>query len=1357
MSTVTRLLPFAPRISNVFKTQCVRSTGVPHNSMDHKGEPPYADTSGRPDVVGVSQPGGEDKPDHETAPKTPPLPWQSDALDVSGTDRDCWPTQARRVSFADTFGLNLVSIKEFDARGTSTLPDLEADSKQQVEYWLSRLFSTPSSETELVRKLAESKIELQSVELLSGTTTLKGVVRVLNFCFDKRVYVRATLDGWASHFDLRAEFVPGSSDGQTDRFSFRLTLVPPFGRDGSRVEFCLRYETAAGTFWANNGGSNYVLYCAERGGKQAKEGLEKTRRSCLKGVGKEPSAGTEFSMGSCSSIRACSSLEVLGEHKHSSEAMAQKGPEVWCSEKKAEEDHEKAMVDNGQCSSERRKQRQESRLDQIRNHFAQREMATRLGGRESARNEEAMATRNPHHKKYPTLSGGAGSGHQTSSQGLGPPREPDLPLPLATESMINPGTNDTRSRTDPEAGLRKTEEVILEMKASDLCEAISNAKCVGVKEVNSEASFTGQPTAPQKVTSSGAREVSEQATNMHNEIGNENDISRKPCVQHVEATHGEVSLVRTEPKSDNHPSAAQHPFTFGIFVAPFYQQASYRMKAGDRDINQEQGEHESESVADFNWWEDEETENEDDSHDVGTQSETSADVPEIPADQSESWRERFLEASGGHVNVAKDKESIEDGTQNTMSGFQTQTFLNLECQEEHNTPNDGPSTEFGGSDTKVNYGRPADDAVTHTGQADEDSLAILQKCPNASLETTELVEGFGPDTFIANSKEGTENIRNLLEANVTAVTDLCSKNAIDVCKRNDAFGLNGDCNWVNDGESMNADGEDGRAESEEQNKGHKVYGDGEESLDDLKDPVFTDAVEESGNEEEFLKSKEDAPVEHKEETSLREVKKAFSEEVGVMPGIKERPGGEKVLTGDTEEFLMETKDSYSEGGYILLKTIEEGGREINNDDLLRKTLNKVVEIFRGGKDKDATGQDGHFREEETSLNMLQRNEKADQRDTLEGASHLPECEETIYSVNIEYTYEGETGLREESRVFTKEKVHPCKEGRGVKDEDVCKGNIFGEEYVNKKEQDNDLYFREEDGIIYAQRHEDDNDGLLEGRDGKKRKGDISEQNSMLLPEGEQAVYGSRYEDMGGVRGKDNLQDQDVVDEGVHRVLQKAESTFCEEREVNGDDIGDPEFHEEASSISAGEECLQSELNMCTEEGVAESSSNDSYSDDEMEQYVLGLKCHEKSSNPTTHPFRDVLTLVGKRNSISLGMTVRTPLPSIRESPYEGWYSEGEWQSGQPSTDLSVAGESINTNPVRLPPQEEPGKATRIHPFCKNDSSSFEDASKVVICGASAALLLVTAYHYDFIACLVLYLFSLFWLCCRGEKEWFASK
>ncbi|KAG5830754.1 hypothetical protein ANANG_G00313950 [Anguilla anguilla] len=120
-------------------------------------------------------------------------------------------SRARRVSFADAFGLDLVSVKEFS----------------------SRAFSVPASAAELLAKLQAQRCELECVELLPGTTTLRGTVRVLNLSYDKRVRVRTTLDGWGTHFDLPASFIPGSSDGETDRFAFSLELSPrPAGRDG---------------------------------------------------------------------------------------------------------------------------------------------------------------------------------------------------------------------------------------------------------------------------------------------------------------------------------------------------------------------------------------------------------------------------------------------------------------------------------------------------------------------------------------------------------------------------------------------------------------------------------------------------------------------------------------------------------------------------------------------------------------------------------------------------------------------------------------------------------------------------------------------------------------------------------------------------------------------------------------------------------------------------------------------------------------------------------------------------------------------------------------------------------------------
>lgn len=202
------------------------------------------------------------------------------------------PVVRRKVSFADAFGLNLVSVKEFD--NVEMTAEVNHSCEGEVTYplenfYMSCLFTVPSSQEELDQRLEAQMVEMESIELLPGTTTLRGIIRVVNLCYTKSVYARITLDHWNSYFDLLAEYVPGSSDRKTDRFSFKYTLVPPFEREGARVEFCLRYETSVGTFWANNQEMNYVLFCHQKGqvkecGPQVLEESTNYRgkRSCLK-------------------------------------------------------------------------------------------------------------------------------------------------------------------------------------------------------------------------------------------------------------------------------------------------------------------------------------------------------------------------------------------------------------------------------------------------------------------------------------------------------------------------------------------------------------------------------------------------------------------------------------------------------------------------------------------------------------------------------------------------------------------------------------------------------------------------------------------------------------------------------------------------------------------------------------------------------------------------------------------------------------------------------------------------------------------------------------------------------------------
>ncbi|XP_055793998.1 uncharacterized protein LOC129865336 isoform X1 [Salvelinus fontinalis] len=224
---------------------------------------------------------------------------QKSAMDESdesdGSEPEPPAVICRKVSFADAFGLDLVYVKEFDSTDLTGAevadpPEPEVKVKEPDEYFLSSLFTVPSSPEELEQRLQDQKLELESIELLPGTTSLRGIIRVVNLCYNKSLYIRITLDSWKTNFDLLAEYVPGSSDGTTDRFAFRLTLVPPFEMEGTKVEFCLRYETSVGTFWANNSDMNYVLFCHKKGGRDLiamEPQLEEVnnwreKRSCLK-------------------------------------------------------------------------------------------------------------------------------------------------------------------------------------------------------------------------------------------------------------------------------------------------------------------------------------------------------------------------------------------------------------------------------------------------------------------------------------------------------------------------------------------------------------------------------------------------------------------------------------------------------------------------------------------------------------------------------------------------------------------------------------------------------------------------------------------------------------------------------------------------------------------------------------------------------------------------------------------------------------------------------------------------------------------------------------------------------------------
>uniref|UniRef100_A0A1A7XQD3 Protein phosphatase 1, regulatory subunit 3A n=1 Tax=Iconisemion striatum TaxID=60296 RepID=A0A1A7XQD3_9TELE len=202
----------------------------------------------------------------------------------------------KRVSFADTTGGDLVDVREFHAfdsdeeENSAKWEEEEAKyrkSEREATYNVHPEFQAPEGSL-LLQAVRSNKVEVEQIcPSEDDPLAFSGLIRVLNVSFHKAVYIRSTMDKWASYFDYPAEYVQGSNDGDTDQFSFTLCFTPPYTTHGSRIEFVVRYETSDGDYWANNSNLNYVVtllrsYIDEKDDPAQTDMNVQQRRSILK-------------------------------------------------------------------------------------------------------------------------------------------------------------------------------------------------------------------------------------------------------------------------------------------------------------------------------------------------------------------------------------------------------------------------------------------------------------------------------------------------------------------------------------------------------------------------------------------------------------------------------------------------------------------------------------------------------------------------------------------------------------------------------------------------------------------------------------------------------------------------------------------------------------------------------------------------------------------------------------------------------------------------------------------------------------------------------------------------------------------
>ncbi|XP_017684205.1 PREDICTED: protein phosphatase 1 regulatory subunit 3G [Lepidothrix coronata] len=187
---------------------------------------------------------------------------------------DCCGKCKKRVQFADSLGLSLASVKHFS----------DAEEPQVPPAALSHLQSPPGEERDpppppggdppppalllvpdfpdggepSAERLRRQRVCLERLGRPAAPTDVRGTVQVLGGPGLKEVTVRYTFNEWLSFVDVPAAPLP--PDPPAERYGFTL-CVPPSLREGSALHFAIRYRSAQGEFWDNNGGRNYTLRC----------------------------------------------------------------------------------------------------------------------------------------------------------------------------------------------------------------------------------------------------------------------------------------------------------------------------------------------------------------------------------------------------------------------------------------------------------------------------------------------------------------------------------------------------------------------------------------------------------------------------------------------------------------------------------------------------------------------------------------------------------------------------------------------------------------------------------------------------------------------------------------------------------------------------------------------------------------------------------------------------------------------------------------------------------------------------------------------------------------------------------------
>ena len=153
----------------------------------------------------------------------------------------------KKVQFADILGQDLVKVRQITPNNSQEnllnllsshlhLTEIICDATASKQLVCN--FGRNLNDTDFPQRVITQNVCLENITFSGFVIT--GIVRVRNIAHQKQVFVRYTLDDWKSYRDSWADFVPFSSNGITDKFSFRIQI--PIDLDSGReIYFAICY------------------------------------------------------------------------------------------------------------------------------------------------------------------------------------------------------------------------------------------------------------------------------------------------------------------------------------------------------------------------------------------------------------------------------------------------------------------------------------------------------------------------------------------------------------------------------------------------------------------------------------------------------------------------------------------------------------------------------------------------------------------------------------------------------------------------------------------------------------------------------------------------------------------------------------------------------------------------------------------------------------------------------------------------------------------------------------------------------------------------------------------------------------